>query len=148
MKITVFALLFLYPTFVFADGNTSIFLKKSVPAPYDGYLINEVTANKLYKINFDYTVLEKKYNIDEQIIVNKGEQIDELSKDNQQLAKSLAEIEARNKTTLIYTVAGTAVGVILLTFVVSYAIKTINDATTKAPTAAVNHVAAMPLVRF
>ena len=87
-------------------------------------------------------------NIDEQIIANKGEQIDELSKDNQQMAKSLAEIESRNKTTLIYTITGTAIGVIMLTFVAALAIKAVNDAAVKSPNIANVHSSAMPLVRF
>lgn len=148
MKTISMLLLFFYPTFVFAEGDPAVFLKKLQPAPYEGYLINEDTANKMYKINYNYNILEKKYNIDEQIIANKGEQIDELSKDNQQMAKSLAEIESRNKTTLIYTITGTAIGVIMLTFVAALAIKAVNDAAVKSPNIANVHSSAMPLVRF
>lgn len=147
MKIVSFLLLFLYPTFVLAESNSNLFLKKNLPAPYDGYLINELTAQKLYKINFDYSVLEKKYTINEEIISNKSDQIDELYKDNQQMAKSIAEIEERNKKNLIITVGVTVAGCAVLALLVGLTVQSLQGVF-KSPTANPSSTNTAALVRF
>lgn len=127
MNIIVYILILCYPSFALAEINENLFLPKKTPAPYDGFLISEYTAEKLYRLNFDYDILEKKFNINEKIIENKTNQINLLTKDNQDLAKSLAAADSRHQTTLIITIVGTVLGVSLLTFLVVYAVKTAND---------------------
>jgi len=121
MKFAVFITIFFYQFSLFAEE--SIFLNKGNIAPTDGFLIPEETVHKFYQLNFDYKNLEQKNSINEKLLINKDTQIELLNKDNKNLSTSLYEAERRNKTILILTIAGVAVGMVLLTFAVGYAIK-------------------------
>lgn len=127
MKIIIYILVFFYQASVFAAENDSIFINKGEYAPFPGFLIPEDSARELYRLNFDYKNLEQKNAINEKLLINKENQIDLLSKDNKNLANTLYETEKRNKTILVLTIAVVAVGMVLLTFAVGYAIKTTEN---------------------
>lgn len=118
-------LFFLFSKNIFAQEE-SLFLVKGTQAPYSGFLIPEITANKLYKLNFEYKILEQKEAINEKLLLNKDSQLELLSKDNKNLSQEIAMIEKKNKINIILTVVGVSVGMVLLTFAVGYAIKTVE----------------------